>query len=73
MSDDTYWRLDWYHHDGTLAIKDTDEVDGDDHEEDEIDEEDEVDEEYEVDEEGVFRQLVSLELTTSSSNLQLYR
>ena len=38
------------------------------------DEEGEEDEEDEEDVEGgVFRQLVSLKLTTSSSNLQLYR
>ena len=43
--------------DVTLAIEDTDEDDEDD----------------EADEDGVFRQLVSLKLTTSSSNLQLYR
>ena len=44
--------------DVTLAIEDT------------INEDDEDDEDDEV---GVFRQLVSLKLTTSSSNLQLYR
>ena len=31
------------------------------------------DEDDEDDEDGVFRQLVSLKLTTSSSNIQLYR
>ena len=43
-------------------------------EDDEDDEEDEdEDDEEDEDEDGVFRQLVSLKLTTSSSNLQLYR